>query len=224
MLPIVTVACLIVAEANPDGYLVTGRQRVPYVPREGDLILYDDRHLLWTLLFAYAGTGPPLHAGIVVKKADGALAVLEAGPDDTIWVELIDLAPRLQKFQGTVTIRPCKKALSREQSQALTTFAAQQQGKRYAIGRLLLQGTWLRPRGPLAPLLAQTVLDRDAWICSELAIAAASVAGLVDGRRVCANAVFPRDLVDNRTHDLAAAWHDAATLERVAPRQASGGR
>lgn len=205
-------ACLLIAGgANPAGYLVSGNgAKMPYMPREGDLILYDDHKLIWTLLFAYAGTGSPLHAGIVVKKADGQLAVLEAGPDDTIWVELIDLGPRLDKFDGTITIRACKQPLSRAKSIALTRFALLQEGKRYAILRLLLQGTWLRPRGPLAPFLAKTVLDRDSWICSELVAAAAAVAGLIDPVKVCANATFPRDLVDNRQHDLSAVWHDAA--------------
>jgi hypothetical protein len=186
---------------------------VAYEPREGDLIFYDDHKLFWTLLFAYAGTGSPLHVGIVVKKADGRLSVLEAGPDDTVWVALIDLGPRLrqfhQQFHGTITIRRCKQALTREQSLALSRFAILQDGKRYAVLRLLLQGTWLRPRGLLAPLLARTYLDRDSWICSELVVAASAVAGLLDPRAVCANATFPRDLVDNRRHDLSAVWHDA---------------
>jgi hypothetical protein len=209
-----TAACLLLADApSAYGYLVPHEgsdKAVPYVPREGDLILYDDHKLIWTLLFAYAGTGSPLHAGIVVKKADGRLAVLEAGPDDTIWVDLIDLETRLQKFPGTVTIRTCKQKLSRARSLALTRFAILQEGKRYAILRLLLQGTCLRPRGPLAPLLAKTVLERDSWICSELVVAAAAVAGLLDSKRVCANATFPRDLVDNRRHDLSAVWNEAA--------------
>jgi hypothetical protein len=217
MIPVLwpALVCLLLS-SNPgsSGFLVPARaidgQAIPYRPREGDLILYDDHKAIWNLLFAYAGTGAPLHAGIVVKKADGRLAVLEAGPDDTIWVELIDLNARLRKFDGTITIRACKKELSRAQSLALTRFAVRQEGKRYAILRLLLQGTWLRPRGPLGPLLATTVLERDSWICSELVVAAASVAGLIDPHTVPANATFPRDLADNRRHDLCAIWHDGA--------------
>src|SRR5690349_17851787 len=85
------------ASDNPAGYLKIEQKTpegkpqskvVAYAPREGDLVFFDDRNLVWTILFAWAGTGPPLHMGIVVKKADGALAVLEAGPDDTVWVTL----------------------------------------------------------------------------------------------------------------------------------------
>jgi hypothetical protein len=211
-------APLLLCHAPPTGYLAppaAGPARpVVYAPREGDLIFYDDHNRAWTALFALAGTGPPLHMGIVVKKPDGSFAVLEAGPDDTVWVKLLDLAPRLHQFQrdfgGTVTVRRCKAALGRKESAALTRFALAQRGKRYAVGRLLLQGTWLRPRGPLAPLLARTYLDRDAWICSELAVAAGTVAGLFDPTKVRANATYPRDLVDDRRHDLSAVWEAPA--------------
>ena len=208
-------APLFLCHASPAGYLAPpareGRPRaVAYVPREGDLIFYDDHSRVWNALFALAGTGPPLHMGIVVKKPDGTPAVLEAGPDDTVWVKLLDLTPRLHQFRrdfgGTVTIRRCKVALRPKQSAALTRFALAQRGKRYAVVRMLLQGTWLRPRGLLAPLLARTYLDRDAWICSELAVAAGSVAGLFDPTKVRANATYPRDLADDRRYDLSAVW------------------
>jgi hypothetical protein len=195
------------------------RHVAAYVPREGDLVFYDDHNRAWTALFALAGTGPPLHMGIVVKKPGGALAVLEAGPDDTVWVKVLDVGPRLRQFHrdfhGTVTIRRCKVALTREQSPALTRFAMAQEGKRYAALRLLAQGTALRVRGPLEPLLGQTHLDRDSWICSELAVAAGTVAGLFDPKVVHSNCTYPRDLVDNRRFDLRAAWEDPAEWKPI---------
>src|SRR4051794_16699562 len=96
---------------HPAGYLVpgAGHPAVAYEPREGDLVFYDDHSAVWTALFALADTGPPLHMGIVVKKPGGGLAVLEAGPDDTVWVDLLDVVPRLHQFQrkyrGTITVR-----------------------------------------------------------------------------------------------------------------------
>lgn len=190
------------------------KQLTPYHPREGDLIFYDDKSILWTALFLWAGTGPPLHMGIVVKKPDGTLAVLEAGPDDTVHVAILDVASRLPQFdkdfKGTIKIRRCKKELTKEQSAALTKFAEAQDGKRYAVLRLLLQGTCLRTRGPIRELfLAETVLDRSSWICSELSVAAGTVAGLFP-KTVKANVAYPLDLVDNRRHDLSRIWHDAA--------------
>jgi hypothetical protein len=203
----------------PSGYLHGGKSGedkkfVSYEPREGDLIFYDDKSIFWTALFVWAGSGPPLHIGIVVKKVDGTLAVLEAGPDDSVHVDLLDLAKRLPQFdkdfRGTITIRRCKKELTKPQSEALTKFAMEQQGKRYAILRLLLQGTNFSCRGPIRELfLADTVLDRSSWICSELSVAAGTVAELFP-KTVKANVTYPRDIVDNRRHDLSRIWHDAA--------------
>ena len=209
------------------GYLATaktaGKPAIvqPYIPHEGDLIFYDDHNLIWTALFLWAGTGPPLHVGIVVKKDDGRYAVLEAGPDDTIWVNILDIGPRLRGFDehyhGTITIRRCKKTLTAEKSAALTKFAAAQDGKRYAILRLLIQGTRFRNRGPIRELfLAGTVLDRSSWICSELVVAAGTVAGLFPSS-VKANVTYPLDLVNNRRHDLSGIWHDAEVWIKEPP-------
>ncbi len=191
-----------------------------YVPREGDLVFFDDHNPFWTVLFLWAGTGPPLHVGIVVKKEDGNLAVLEAGPDDTIWVTIQDLKTRLPKFvedyQGTITVRRSRQELSAAQSEALTKFALAQDGKRYAILRLLIQGTPLRFRGPIRELfLARTDLDRSSWICSELVVAAGTVAGLFPDT-VKSNVTYPLDLVNNRRHDLSRTWHDAETWQPMA--------
>ena len=188
---------------------------VPYLPRAGDLVFFDDRSPVWLPLFALAGTGPPLHMGIVVKKADGKFAILEAGPDDTIWVALLDLGPRLKQFHndfpaGSIAIRRCKTSLTRDKSAALTKFAEAQKGKRYAVLRLLSQGTKFRVRGPLEPLLAGTELDRSSWTCAELAVAAGTVVELFDPKQVKANVAYPRDLVNNRQHDLSVIWEDAA--------------
>lgn len=197
---------------------------IPYVPREADLVFFDDRNIGWSLLFAYAGTGPPLHMGIVVKKADGKLAILEAGPDDTTRVALLDLDTRLPQFQadfkGVISIRRCKKELTKEQSKALTKFAEAQDGKRYAVGRLLLQGTSFRSRGPVRELvLGKTYLDRDSWICSELAVAAGTVVKLFDPKVVFANVAYPRDLVNNERYDLSDHWHDAAIWVESRPKK-----
>jgi hypothetical protein len=169
---------------------------------------------LYTLLEAdqIAGTGPPLHMGIVVKLPGNRWSVLEAGPDDGIWVELRDLVPRLHQFtserHGTITIRRARQPLSYERSAALTVFAQRQAGKRYAVAWLLLQGTPFRVRGPLEPFLARTRLDPPSWICSEISIAAGTVAGLFDPKVVPSNVAYPRDLVDNHRYNLSASWLD----------------
>ncbi|MFO0864151.1 MAG: hypothetical protein U0744_05760 [Gemmataceae bacterium] len=194
-----------------------------YEPREGDLVFYDDHHPVWSALFAYAGTGSPLHMGIVVKKRDGKLAVLEAGPDDSIRVKLLDIDKRLPQFQkdfkGLIRIRRCRKMLAEEDSKALTEFAVAQEGKGYAVGRLLLQGTPFRERGAKVDMgKGKTILDRDRWICSELAVAAGTVAKIFDPRVVHSTVAFPRDLVDNARYDLGGSWHDAAVWHPMRPK------
>ena len=195
---------------------------VPYTPREGDLIFFDDRKPAWNALFALAGTGPPLHAGIVVRRSDGHLAVLEAGPDDTIWVTLLRLDLRLPRFlrdfDGVITIRRRKGPLAPGRSLALAHFAQRQEGKRYAVLRLLAQGTPFRARGPWPLAAAKTYLDRDAWFCSELAVAAASVAGLIDPDAVPANTAYPRDLVEDTRFDLSANYRPAEAWRPVTRR------
>ncbi len=209
------------SEQHSAGYLApdpgSGKQAQPYEAREGDLIFFDDHSPIWTVLFLWAGTGPPLHTGIVVKRYNGSLAILEAGPDDSIWVTIQTVADRLHQFDndfhGTITIRCCQKQLSREQSKALTYFAEAQEGKQYAVLRLLLQGTPFRSRGPIRELvLGQTSLDRWSWICSELVVAAGTVAELFPST-VKANVTYPLDLVTNKRHDLSRVWQDAQTWQ-----------
>jgi hypothetical protein len=59
-------------------------------------------------------------------------------------------------------------------------------------------------------VLGKTYLDRDAWICSELAVAGGTVVKLFDPKVVRANVTYPRDLVNNERFDLSSNWHDAA--------------
>jgi hypothetical protein len=200
----------VIPQKGPDGKI--RKESQPYLPREGDLVFYDDHSLVWNILFAWAGSGPPLHMGIVIRRPGGSLGVLEAGPNDTIKVHIIGVAKRFDEFKGTITVRRCKTPLSTEKSTALTKFALAQDGKPYAVLRLLLQGTWFRRRGPVRELFfAHTYLDRWSWICSELAVAAGTVAGLFDPQVVRANVLYPEDLVDNHRFDLSRHWHGPET-------------
>lgn len=218
MLSLIVAGCLLPGGARPSaaGTLIPeqgdSKKARQYIPREGDMVFFDDHSLTWNVLFAWAGTGPPLHVGIVVRRYDGSLAILEAGPDDSIWVTIQPVASRLAQFDrdfhGTVTIRRCRMELTEKQSRGLTQFAEAQEGKRYAVIRLLLQGTPFRCRGPIREfLLASTELDRWSWICSELVVAAATVAEICP-KTVKANVTYPLDLVNNRRHDLSLVWLD----------------
>ena len=178
-----------------------------YTPREGDILLFDDMSPFWAKLYSIAGTGPPFHAGIVFKKTDGSFAVLESGPDDTLHVYLLDLEPRLNNFKGSIGVRQAKRALTKEESEILTNFAYAQEGKRYAMWRLLLQGTYFRHRGGIKEKhLAATYDDRTRWLCAEIVVSAGALVNLLDRDKVKATVTYPLDMVDDVRIDLSATY------------------
>jgi hypothetical protein len=193
-----------------------------YRARPGDIVLFDDHNTFMKRLYHCCGTGGPLHAGIVFRKGDGTLGILEAGTDAVMKVFIFELEPRLHDFDGTILVRRLRKPLSEEQSVPLRDFAVAQEGKPYAVGRLIMQATPLRPRNTLfSQYFGRTVLDRDRWICSELVVASATVAGVLDPKTYPANAMFPRDLCYDERFDLSphyqppALWSPRAELEYV---------
>lgn len=204
---------------HPYGYLwtyardekgQTVREVIPYHPREGDWLFFDDMSEWWTFLYKIASTAPPFHAGIVVKRPDGQFAVLESGPDDTLHVFVLDLIPRLQTFKGVLQVRRCKRELTPEESARLTAFAEAQKGKRYAMWRLLGQGTPLKTKGgPLRNACAHTLYNRNRWLCAEIVVSASALVGLTDPYKVRGSNTYPLDIIDNRRHpELAASFED----------------
>lgn len=193
-----------------------------YNPQPGDLVLFDG-HCNWTTkLYRYCGTNAPLHAGVVFAHPDGSFAILEAGADAVWKVFVFDLQKRLHTFDGTILIRSPRAPLNPAQSQRLTEFSLAQEGKPYALGRLMLQGTPFRPQGTVRThFFGRTKLDRERWICSELVVAAVAAAGVFDPRAFPANAMYPRDLCYDERYDLspyyhaAALWYPRADLEHV---------
>jgi len=192
-----------------------------YSPQPGDILLFDDHNPVTAKIYRWFGTGGPLHAGIVFRKSDGSMATLEAGTNAVMKVFNFDLEPRLHGFDGTILVRRLSKPLSDEQSRRLTDFAQAQEGKPYAIGRVILHMMPLRPRMTLlTPIFGRTVLDRDRWICSELVVASLASVGVLDGDVYPANAIVPRDLCYDERFDLShaferpALWYPRAELER----------
>lgn len=209
---------------DPFGYVTSTirvpggtHQRIPevYVPQPGDLVLFDDHKWYWLILYHMVGSAPPTHSAIVVRLPNGGLALLESGPDDGKllgpYVALLDLESRLKTFDGTLLIRRLKRPLAPERDAALTNWSLSQIGKRYATGRLLLQGTPFRVRNPLTrKLFGKTGLDRGSYLCSEVVVAAGTVAGLFDPKRHPANAIYPLDMTQDTRYDLSGTWHKPA--------------
>lgn len=207
----------------PDGQGGTKNSVTPYTPREGDLVFFDDRKVFWDFLYWLGDTAAPFHVGIVVKRPDGNLGILESGPDDTLSVFILDLNERLSGFvkafpKGILQVRQSKASLTPEQSKALTDFAVRNEGKRYAWVRLLWQGTYLRKRGSWWECsTAKTNLDRHRWLCCEIVVSAAHLVGLIDGKVVKADITYPLDIVDDHRFDLSPNYTPAAYWAPKAP-------
>ncbi len=193
-----------------DNHGETHRVVEPYVPREGDLIFFDDQSKLWEFLYKVGGTKPPFHVGLVVKKPDSSLAILESGPDDTLHVYILEAWNRLHHFKGALQVRRCKKTLCPEESQKLTAFALDQEGKRYAVWRLLLQGTPIRTRGKYSSeIFGKTYPNRTRWLCAEIVCTGADIIGVFDGKIIKGTDTYPLDIVDNHMYDMAPMFEDA---------------
>lgn len=194
----------------------------PYVPRAGDLVLFDDGNKLAHMLYRFSGSGGPLHAAIIFRRPDGRPALLEAGPNLNPKVFVLDVEPRLHSYDGTVLVRRLKEPLTPEQSAHLTQFALAQEGKSYSLVRLALQVTPFRCRGPVRTyLFGRTALDRRSWICGELTGAAATAAGVLNNKKYFANAMYPRDFAYDEAYDLSpyygppALWYPRPQLEMI---------
>ncbi len=186
-----------------------------YEPQPGDLLFFDDHHPVWIVAFFLVGAGRPMHAGMVVRRADGQLASLEAGYDDSIWVRTVPLAERLHTFEGVIWVRRRVVPLTNEESRQLTEFATAACTRLFGIHRLLLQGTPLRCRGPVRTYFVGKPKGlRHTFMCSECVTEALVYAGLIDAETARPAATYPRDLFFdespnrylNRHFKLAPAW------------------
>jgi len=197
----------------PDGRIV--QQVEPYLPQAGDLILFHEHINIWDIFFRVVGSGPPDHSGVMFVLPDGRMAVLEAAPENgtggyILRVCLMEAQSRFTSCKGTILIRRLRNPLTPAQSARLTDFALAQQGKHYAVGRLLRQFTPFRARGPKRiELWGKTDLNRRTWICSELVVAAYTCIGLMNPAQFPANAMYPLDLLEDTNYDLRATWYPA---------------
>jgi hypothetical protein len=175
---------------------VRGKARA-YVPQPGDVMLATDKNLFWKITHDLALAFEPHNSAIVVARCDGSLAVFEAGPNDTIWIKALPLLPHLKEYadKGPVWIRKKKTPLTAEQSACLTAFAEKQIGKRFALGRLGVQLTPFRDRGPFrTAFLGGPHGDRTSYYCSELVLEACVAAGIVDSATTRPSATYPHDI------------------------------
>jgi hypothetical protein len=177
-----------------------------YVPQPGDIMLRLDKSTFWRVTHYMAFAFDPNGSGMVVARPDGSLAVLEAGPNDTLWVRTLDMLPHLKEYadEGRVWIRRRCVPLTPDQSARLTEFAMAVDGKHFALWRLAGQLTIFRSRGPIRTYFigAPRGSGRRDYYCCELVFEACVYAGLLDAKRTRPCATNPRDLFYGRSINL----------------------
>ncbi len=176
-----------------------------YVPQPGDIMLATDTSRVWKVLHNLAGTGHPTHSGLIFARPDGSLAILEGGPNDTVHCRALSWLEHLKEYEavGRVWIRRRAVPLTPEQSARLTEFAMAQDGKRFALGRLAIQITIFRTRGPLRTFfVGRPHGNRNSYFCSELVTESLVAAGLLDPETARPSATYPRDLFFDRSINL----------------------
>jgi hypothetical protein len=175
----------------------------PYRPQPGDIMLCTDRLMFWKITFTISFAGDPHHSGVVFRRPDGGLALLEAGPHDSLWCRVLDVSEHLHSYEeeGPVWIRRRRTPLTEAQSDCLTNFALAQDGKRFAIIRLGAQLTPFRSRGPLSTYVMGKPKgsSRHAYFCCELLMESLVAAGLLDPATTRPAATYPRDVFFDRS-------------------------
>jgi hypothetical protein len=205
-------------DLSPDGYLyqatfcldhtLRGPVR-PFVPQPGDIYLSTEN--AWTFArigHRAVGSGAPQHSGILFALPDGQMALLEAGPQNTQTIRVLDLIPQLTMYNSyeRVWIRQRSVPLTPAQAHRLTVFAMAVKDKPFAVIRLGLEGGPFRSKGPIRtvfvgrPYAAKFDPEnpepglRRSYYCSELVAEALVAACAFDPKTSRPPSVYPREL------------------------------
>jgi hypothetical protein len=201
-------------------FKLRGEQQA-YLPQPGDILLFTDCNLFWEITHDLGLAFQPHGSGVVFRKLDGSLAILEAGANNTMYVRCLEMLPHLCEYErkGRVWIRKRKVPLTEDQSACLTEWAMRQEWKKFALIRLGAQLTPFRSRGPLRTwFLGKPQGERDNYFCSELVVETLAHVGLIDAKTARPAATYPHDLFYDRslnpylnTHfSLACGWEPPA--------------
>jgi hypothetical protein len=176
----------------------------PYQPREGDILLLSARAPLQTFGYLLVRTGHPLHSGMVVRRIDGTLALLESGgnrEDTTVLPLAWRLAQHKCQYDGSVIwVRRIRRPLAPCESDRLTWFAEAQHGKPFVSDLRFVP--MVIPGRPARPSSA----GQKKWFCSEIVYQAALSAGMIDELPISAGSTVPTDLFYDRRIDLSPLW------------------
>jgi hypothetical protein len=180
----------------------------PYVPEPGDIYLATEDWSIPRFGHLLAHSGAPHHSGIIFALPDGRMALLEAGPESTLHIRVLDLIPQITKYFATkrVWIRKRCVPLTPEQSRRLTAFALAAADRPFAAMRMTKEIGPLRSKGLLRtrlfgrPHAAHFDPDdpapsmRKKYFCSELVTEALVAAQLLDPSTARPTSMYPREL------------------------------
>jgi hypothetical protein len=169
-----------------------------YEPQPGDIFLATDQ-AVWAICGHWLAGGAGIHhSGIVFRRSDGRPGLVEAGPFNSVKIEVMDPLEHIRahvRAGDSVWIRRRVVPLTEEESAKLTAFIEAQDGKPFAVLRLLGQVTLLRSRGPIRTwFVGKPHGVRDCYFCSELVTESCVAAGLLDPETTRPPATYPRDL------------------------------
>ncbi len=145
-----------------------------------------------------ATSGAPHHSGIVVRRPDGRMGLLESGPFNSLHVAIEDLAQDLEAHDQRgekIWIRRRSVPLTAEQDAEMTAWATRQDGKLFAGGRMMMQLTPFRYRGPLRTyVMGGPKGEHFSYFCSELVLETCVHVGLLSPATTRPSCTYPRDL------------------------------
>jgi hypothetical protein len=172
--------------------------RRPYHPQAGDIFLSSDQLRIAVVGHMLVGSQGVHHSGLIILRPDGRPATLEAAPHHVRWIRVLDIDDNMRRYQeegNSVWIRQRKTPLTAEQSKLLTEFAMNQDGKKFAWERVMMQVTPFRARSHLRNTsMGEPHGERRRYFCSELALETLLAAGLLDPERTRPSATYPGDL------------------------------
>lgn len=170
----------------------------PYEPQPGDIFLATDQEAWARWGHWLAGGAGVHHSGIMFRRSNGCMALIEAGPFNSVRVETMDPIDHMRRHVAAgdkVWVRRRCIPLTPEQSACLTAFVEAQDGKPFAVARLIRQLSIFRTRGPFRTwVIGKPHGGRDKYFCSELVMESCVAAGLRDPQTTRPSATYPRDL------------------------------
>jgi hypothetical protein len=174
-----------------------------YIPQPGDIFLASDK-ALWSRVGHCLVGGPGVHhSGVIFALPGGGFGLIEAGPFNKADIRVVDPWSHMATYMASgerVWVRRRRVPLTPEQSARLTAFALAQNGKPFAITRMLRQVTPFRTRGPIRIyFMGRPQGSRDRFFCSELAIETCVAAGLLDPETARPSATYPREIFSGRS-------------------------